>query len=138
MKEFERCMLCSRNCGVNRNKGQPGYCKSDAGDYPDIVMKAILEIYRQKGSRVIINENDHAVSELIIRHLVLPGCVQDSKKILVCSIDIRNENVITIPMHRHCNDVWMGFRQIETMKYFLLFYIFQVFQSLNIHAAGKL
>ena len=28
MNELDKCMLCPRNCKVNRNKGEKGYCKS--------------------------------------------------------------------------------------------------------------
>ena len=31
MKELEYCILCPRECGVNRLAGQTGYCLSDAG-----------------------------------------------------------------------------------------------------------
>lgn len=55
---------------------------SDAADYPDIIKKAIQEMYRQKGCDVILNDNGQAVSGLIIRHLVLPGCVGDTRNIL--------------------------------------------------------
>lgn len=55
---------------------------SDVADYPDIITKAISEMYRQKGNNVIFNERGQAVSGLIIRHLVLPGSVADSRNIL--------------------------------------------------------
>lgn len=55
---------------------------SDAADYPDIIKKSISEMYRQKGSNVILDERGQAVSGLIIRHLVLPAGVDDSKNIL--------------------------------------------------------
>ncbi len=55
---------------------------SDTADYPDIITKAISEMYRQKGSDVIMNERGQAVTGLIIRHLVLPGSVTDSINIL--------------------------------------------------------
>lgn len=55
---------------------------SDAEDYPEIAKKAIREMYRQKGSTLIVNENGQAISGMIIRHLVLPGHSSDSVKIL--------------------------------------------------------
>ncbi len=52
---------------------------SDAADYPTVAIKAIKEMYRQKGSTVIINEETgQAESGLIIRHLVLPAQIQNS------------------------------------------------------------
>lgn len=55
---------------------------SDAAGYPDIAKEAIKEMYRQKGSSVILNENGQAMTGLIIRHLVLPGQSDDSVKIM--------------------------------------------------------
>jgi putative pyruvate formate lyase activating enzyme len=51
---------------------------SDASDYPEVAKKAIAEMYRQKGSSVIVSDNGQAVNGLIIRHLVLPGQTDDS------------------------------------------------------------
>ena len=55
---------------------------SQAGDYFEVATKAIAEMYRQKGSTLMTNENEVATSGLIIRHLVLPGCVENSKNVL--------------------------------------------------------
>lgn len=55
---------------------------SDADDYPATVKNSILEMYRQKGSTVVLNDNGQAVTGMIIRHLVLPGQAKDSINIL--------------------------------------------------------
>jgi putative pyruvate formate lyase activating enzyme len=55
---------------------------SDAGDYPEAAKKAFTEMYRQKGSSVVINDRGQAVTGLIVRHLVLPGHTEDSIAIL--------------------------------------------------------
>ena len=55
---------------------------SDASDYPGVARKAIAEMYRQKGSSVIVSDNGQAVNGLIIRHLVLPGQTDDSIAVL--------------------------------------------------------
>jgi len=55
---------------------------SKAENYPEIAKKAIKEMYRQKGSTLIIDENNLAESGIIIRHLVLPNHLENSKKIL--------------------------------------------------------
>lgn len=55
---------------------------SDASDYPEIVLKAIKEMYYQKGSTLSIDENGRADNGLLIRHLVLPGHAEESKKVL--------------------------------------------------------
>ncbi len=55
---------------------------SDVADYPDIAIRAIREMYRQKGSMLYTDEQGIAASGLIIRHLVLPGAVENSISVL--------------------------------------------------------
>jgi len=55
---------------------------SDAGNYPEMAGWAIKEMYRQKGSTLRLNENGVAEWGLIVRQLVLPGAVENSKKVL--------------------------------------------------------
>lgn len=55
---------------------------SDAADYPDHIRRSIREMYRQKGSSVVLNDAGVALTGLIIRHLVLPGQIEDSMRIL--------------------------------------------------------
>lgn len=55
---------------------------SDARDYPETALKAIKEMYRQKGSLLITNDSGYAESGLIIRHLILPGEVENSLAVL--------------------------------------------------------
>jgi putative pyruvate formate lyase activating enzyme len=56
---------------------------SDARDYPETALKAIKEMYHQKGSTLITDENESVVNGLLIRHLVLPGHEEESKNVLV-------------------------------------------------------
>ncbi|MBE0662005.1 MAG: radical SAM protein [Bacteroidales bacterium] len=55
---------------------------SGAKDYPQIASSALREMYRQKGSTLILSEDGCALSGLIIRHLVLPGHIENSKAVL--------------------------------------------------------
>jgi len=55
---------------------------SDASDYPEVALKAIKEMYYQKGSTLSLDENGRAERGLLIRHLVLPGHAEESKKVL--------------------------------------------------------
>jgi Uncharacterized Fe-S protein PflX, homolog of pyruvate formate lyase activating proteins len=55
---------------------------SGAGNYPDFAKAAIKEMYRQKGSTLHLDENGQATSGLIIRHLILPGNIGNSKAVL--------------------------------------------------------
>lgn len=54
---------------------------SKAYNYSQIAMDAIDEMYRQVGS-IKFDKNNMMVSGVIVRHLVLPGNVSDSKKII--------------------------------------------------------
>ena len=55
---------------------------SQTPHYFERASQALLEMYRQKGSTLITDDRDVAASGLIIRHLVLPGCVENSKNAL--------------------------------------------------------
>ncbi len=55
---------------------------SDAPGYPKIAKAAIKEMFRQKGSTVRLDDEGYIESGLIIRHLVLPGAVENSVGVL--------------------------------------------------------
>jgi putative pyruvate formate lyase activating enzyme len=55
---------------------------SDAPGYPDIAAEALKEMYRQKGPDIVLDDRGVIESGMIIRHLVLPGHVQNSKECL--------------------------------------------------------
>ena len=55
---------------------------SRAKDYPTVAVKAIEEMYRQKGDLLLINKDGYVHSGLIIRHLVLPGNIENSLAVL--------------------------------------------------------
>lgn len=55
---------------------------SDAPFYSKYASKAIGEMYKQKGSTLLTNANNYAETGLIIRHLVLPGLVENSISVL--------------------------------------------------------
>ncbi|MBP5645158.1 MAG: hypothetical protein J6W95_04445 [Bacteroidales bacterium] len=68
---------------------------SHAPDYPERALAALREMYRQKGSSLITEplpgadgEEEIAVSGIIVRHLVLPGCVDNSIKVLDAIADL--------------------------------------------------
>lgn len=62
-------------------KDELGVKYSNVKDYSKIAQKAIFEMYKQVGS-VILNENGIIKKGVIIRHLVLPGNIDNSKQIL--------------------------------------------------------
>jgi putative pyruvate formate lyase activating enzyme len=55
---------------------------SGAADYPSVALKAIREMYYQKGSSLRTDENGKVENGILIRHLVLPGYSDESKKVL--------------------------------------------------------
>jgi putative pyruvate formate lyase activating enzyme len=54
---------------------------SNAPDYADVASAAIAEMHRQVGD-MVLDENGLATRGLVIRHLILPGCADDSRKVL--------------------------------------------------------
>jgi putative pyruvate formate lyase activating enzyme len=52
-----------------------------APDYPEVAQKAILEMHRQVGDLVMDNEGV-AVKGLLVRHLVMPGSLEETGEIL--------------------------------------------------------
>ena len=55
---------------------------SDVANYPETAINAIKEMYRQVGEELIVDKNNMAISGMIIRHLVLPGYVENSIDVL--------------------------------------------------------
>ncbi len=59
-----------------------GQTLSRVKNYPQVALAALKEMYRQKGNTLVINENGYVESGIIIRHLVLPGYLSNSIKVL--------------------------------------------------------
>jgi len=55
---------------------------SGVADYFEVASKALKEMYRQKGSTLVLNEDGLAEFGMIVRHLVLPGHANDSIQLL--------------------------------------------------------
>jgi putative pyruvate formate lyase activating enzyme len=55
---------------------------SQAANYPEIAQRALKEMYRQKGSSLLTDKENIAERGIIIRHLVLPGYVENSLRAL--------------------------------------------------------
>lgn len=66
---------------------------SDAFNYPEVALKAVKEMYRQKGSTLVTDADGIATSGLIIRHLVIPGHIQNSIDVLRTIADEISVNV---------------------------------------------
>ena len=55
---------------------------SKAADYPQKALEAITEMYRQKGSSLLTDSENKIESGLIVRHLILPSQIENSKRVL--------------------------------------------------------
>ena len=54
---------------------------SRAKDYPEVAKTALFEMVRQR-PKCVFSEDGMIVKGVIVRHLILPGCVKDSKDVL--------------------------------------------------------
>lgn len=63
--------------------GEPGPARdfSKAANYPEINFAAVKEMHRQVGD-LLIGDNNVAVRGLLVRHLVLPGGIAGTKKVM--------------------------------------------------------
>ncbi len=58
------------------------YKYSGVNDYLEIATSALVEMYRQKGSTILLDDDGLMESGVIVRHLVLPSHYDDSIKVL--------------------------------------------------------
>ena len=66
---------------------------SHAADYPVVAQQALKEMYSQKGNGLPTDDNGLAYRGLIIRHLILPGQVANSLRVLDWIADNLSTNV---------------------------------------------
>lgn len=55
---------------------------SDCDDYPDLASASLKEMVRQKGTSLRLSEDGIAESGIVVRHLVIPGFVENSLNVL--------------------------------------------------------
>lgn len=76
-----------------------------AGDYPEVMREAVREMHRQVGD-LLLDEEGIAVRGLLVRHLVMPGHLDETREILAfLARDISPETYVNImdqyrPCHR--------------------------------------
>ena len=73
---------------------------SKASDYPDVAKKAMAEMYSQTGPAVI-SEDGLMKKGVLVRHLVLPGGVSDSKKVLRYLHETYGDNILISIMNQY-------------------------------------
>lgn len=54
---------------------------SSASDYPAVAKKTIAEMVRQQ-PKTVFDQNEILQHGVVVRHLLLPGCLEDSKRVL--------------------------------------------------------
>ena len=82
---------------------------SNAPDYADVAIAAILEMHRQVGE-LVLDEDGLATRGLVIRHLILPGCADDSRKVL-------DEIVSRLPASTHVSLMSQYTPQVYTTEF---------------------
>ena len=73
---------------------------SGVDNYFKYASKAIDEMVRQVGS-VKLDDKGMMVKGVIVRHMVMPGCVKDSKKIIKYLYDKYHDNIIISIMNQY-------------------------------------
>lgn len=82
----------------------PGLAEKWSGaiDYPMVATEALREMYRQRGNILHLDENGMATRGLIIRHLVLPGAVDNSLAVLrFLASEISNRITLSLMSQYH-------------------------------------
>ncbi|MCI8341684.1 MAG: radical SAM protein [Firmicutes bacterium] len=103
----------------HNNKYAVAYSASP--NYFSVASKAVLEMYRQTGKNVF-SENGLMKKGIIIRHMVIPGLKEDSKKILMWIKENLGNNVFVslmsqyTPMYK-ANELKEINRKITTYEY---------------------
>ncbi len=62
-------------------KAETAQALCGAHDYPEVAKKAVKEMYRQVGD-LVLDERGRAVRGVLVRHLILPGHLEESREIL--------------------------------------------------------
>ena len=99
-----RCFVCPRGCKVDRRADVAGLAPSGVtpssrmpdfklwasetarrylkrADYPDVARETIVEMHRQVGD-LLLDERGMARHGLILRHLIMPGLLEETEAIL--------------------------------------------------------
>lgn len=94
---------------------------SYAGDYPEIVKNALKEMVRQTGT-LVFDERGMIKKGVIVRHLLLPGHVKDSKNVLKYLYEMYGNQIYVslmnqyMPMPAMQNDPQMS-RKVTAREY---------------------
>ena len=73
---------------------------SNAKDYFQIACEAIEEMFRQQ-PKIIFDDNGIIQNGVIVRHLVLPGCTDDSERVITYLYETYGEDIILSLMNQY-------------------------------------
>ncbi len=73
---------------------------SHAADYPEVAAKALQEMFRQVGEPVF-DEEGRMKRGMIVRHLLLPGCGEDSRAVLNYLYDTFGDSIYISIMNQY-------------------------------------
>lgn len=73
---------------------------SYASDYPDVAKKAVAKMTELK-PYVSYDENGMIKSGVVVRHLCLPGCTEDSKKIIKYVFETYGDSIVLSVMSQY-------------------------------------
>ncbi len=73
---------------------------SNASDYFDVASLAIDTMIKQQ-PKLVFDEEDMLKKGVVVRHLLLPGCLEDSKKILEYLYDRYGDNIFISIMNQY-------------------------------------
>ena len=88
---------------------------SMAKNYATVAGEAIKEMHRQVG-KLMLDENGIAKRGLIVRHLALPGCREDSKAVLKYLSEILPAEEITLSLMRQYTPDWTDDNASKNLK----------------------
>lgn len=85
----------------------------NAPDYPEVARQAICEMHRQVGD-LVIDEHGLARRGLLVRHLVMPGCLDDTRNILQFLRELSPRTAVNVmAQYRPAGEVtWRDYPQI--------------------------
>jgi putative pyruvate formate lyase activating enzyme len=95
---------------------------SDVRDYSSISLAAIKEMFRQKGTELILNDQGYAMKGIVIRHLVLPSHPDNSINVLrTIATELSNELHISLmsqyyPTYKVSHHEFLG-RTLKAKEY---------------------
>ena len=73
---------------------------SKAGDYPEVARKALKRMFRDTG-KPVYNEDDMLLKGIIVRLLLLPGCVEDAKRSVKYLYEEYGDDIILSLMNQY-------------------------------------